>query len=362
MATRGSYGGLATTTDEVADLLAAAGFERILIETVGVGQTELDVARTAETTALLLVPESGDGVQTLKAGVMEIADVYVINKSDRPGADKVRHEVEAMLDIRRGNVKAGRREGGKAAASHASSRPPAVPPSWEPPVLATVAIQGTGVAELVDVLDRHYAYLEASGALATRRRERLRARMRSVAARTVRPWAWDATRADELLDDRLDDVADGRRSPYDVAAEILEQLKSGALMSDNGRNPVYAGGPVRLQLRPSPGYPGAYPPAASTRPCTAAGSGLCGSLPGSDPPRTRTAATSSAGATTGCRLRSISHADGLRLDHLARKAKWGSAASRSRRSRTWKTCFGDPPRPGLDLDDHQRAAAILFCF
>src|SRR5437879_10098160 len=104
VATRGAHGGLATTTEEVADLLEAFGFERILIETVGVGQTELDVARTAESTVLVLVPESGDGIQTLKAGVMEIADIYVINKSDRPGADKVRPEVEVMLGIRRGNA------------------------------------------------------------------------------------------------------------------------------------------------------------------------------------------------------------------------------------------------------------------
>src|SRR5881397_457912 len=104
MATRGAHGGLATTTAEVADLLEAFGFERILIETVGVGQTELDVARTAESTVLVLVPESGDGIQALKAGVMEIADIYVVNKSDRPGADKLRQEVEVMLGIRRGNA------------------------------------------------------------------------------------------------------------------------------------------------------------------------------------------------------------------------------------------------------------------
>lgn len=206
MATRGAHGGLATTTEEVADLLAAFGFERVLIETVGVGQTELDVAGTAETTVLVLVPESGDGIQTMKAGVMEIADVYVINKSDRPGADKLRHEVEVMLDIRRGQAG-----------------------SWEPPVLATVAVQGTGIAELTDALDRHYDYLQTSGTLVTRRRERLRKRMRDVAERALRQWVWETTRADELLEERLDQVTDGRKSPYDVAAEILDQVKSGAL-------------------------------------------------------------------------------------------------------------------------------------
>jgi LAO/AO transport system kinase len=223
MATRGSYGGLATTTEEVADLLAAFGFERILIETVGVGQTELDVAGTAETTVLVLVPESGDGIQTLKAGVMEIADIFVVNKSDRPGADRLRQEVEVMLDIRRGHSMAVRRSGGQADGATVSDRP------WEQPVLATVAVQGTGVADLMDALNRHYDYLQASGTLEARRRERLRKRMRSVAQRAVRQWVWEATRADELLDERLDEVADGRKSPYDVAAEILEQVKSGAL-------------------------------------------------------------------------------------------------------------------------------------
>jgi LAO/AO transport system kinase len=231
MATRGSYGGLATTTEEVADLLAAFGFERILIETVGVGQTELDIAGTAETTVLVLVPESGDGIQTLKAGVMEIADVFVINKSDRPGADKLRQEVEVMLGIRRGN--AFRHVGGHHGAAKRSDRPTAASPdrsqSWEPPVLATVAVQGTGVSELTQALDRHHDYLEASGALEVRRRERLRTRMRNVAERVVRQWVWDATRADKLLDERFDEVADGRKSPYDVAAEILEQVKNGAL-------------------------------------------------------------------------------------------------------------------------------------
>src|SRR6266545_2653677 len=104
MATRGAHGGLATTTAEVADLLEAFGYERILVETVGVGQTELDIARSAETTVLVLVPESGDGIQTLKAGVMEIAELYVINKSDRPGAEKLRQEIEVMLGIRKGNA------------------------------------------------------------------------------------------------------------------------------------------------------------------------------------------------------------------------------------------------------------------
>ena len=222
MATRGAQGGLATTTEEVADVLDAFGFDRILIETVGVGQTELDVAATAETTVLVLVPESGDGIQTLKAGVMEIAELYVINKSDRPGADKLKQEVEVMLGIRRGNAFAhvrphhGRLEG-------------TVQPSndWEAPVLMTVASKGEGIGGLVNALDQHHQYLERTGKLVERRKRRLAARTRAVVNRAIRQWVWDETQAEALLSRRLDDVAAGTRSPYDVAAEVLEQVRNG---------------------------------------------------------------------------------------------------------------------------------------
>ena len=235
MATRGAHGGLATTTEEVADLLEAFGFARVLLETVGVGQTELDIARSAETTVLVLVPESGDGIQTLKAGVMEIADVYVVNKSDRPGGDKLRQEVEVMLGIRRGNAfrhVAPHHSPAPRAGEGGGGRGRAVPrrddSEWEPPVLATVASRGEGVADLAAALDRHYAYLEASGRLVERRRQRLAARTRAVLERAVQRWLLEATRAEELLAQRLDEVVDGRRSPYDVAAEILDQVKAGA--------------------------------------------------------------------------------------------------------------------------------------
>ncbi len=237
MATRGAQGGLATTTEEVADLLEAFGFERVLVETVGVGQTELDIARTAETTVLVLVPESGDGIQALKAGVMEIADIYVVNKSDRPGADKFRQEVEVMLGIRRGNAfrhvsphhRPDGRTGGRADSAGPPSDGPTVQPSapWEPPVLATAATTGVGVDELAAALDRHYAYLQASGKLAERRRQRLAARTRAVLERKLRRWLLEGIRVEELLALRLDEVADGRRSPYEVAAEILDQVKAG---------------------------------------------------------------------------------------------------------------------------------------
>jgi len=231
MATRGAQGGLATTTEEVADVLEAFGFERILIETVGVGQTELDVAATAETTVLVLVPESGDGIQTLKAGVMEIAELYVINKSDRPGADKLKTEVEVMLGIRKGNAFVnvrphhGRVEGGTVGRKHL----PTVQPSnvWDAPVLTTVASKGEGIEGLVTALDQHHEFLQHSGKLVERRRQRLAARTRAVVNRAIRQWVWDETKAEAMVARRLDEVAAGTRSPYEVAAEVLQQLRNG---------------------------------------------------------------------------------------------------------------------------------------
>ncbi len=230
MATRGSIGGLATTTEEVCDVLDAFGFQRILIETVGVGQTELDVARTAESTVLILVPESGDGIQTLKAGVMEVADVYVINKADRPGAEQMQREIEIMLGIRRGN--AYRHVGAHHAPDRRTrtfpNRPAVESPEWEPAVLLTVAPKGEGVPALLDALDRHRSYLEASGRLDARRRARLAERTRAAVNRAMQHWVWEESAAETILTQALDDMTAGTRSPYDVAAEILEQARSGA--------------------------------------------------------------------------------------------------------------------------------------
>jgi LAO/AO transport system kinase len=237
MATRGAQGGLATTTEEVADVLEAFGFDRILIETVGVGQTELDIAATAETTVLMLVPESGDGIQTLKAGVMEIAELYVINKSDRPGADKLKQEVEVMLGMRRGNAFAhvpahhGRPDGRTARRPEDPDRPSgrqAVGPSdWEAPVLTTVASKGEGIPGLVAALEQHHQFLERTGKLVERRKRRLAARTRAVVNRAIGQWVWDETQAEAVLARRLDEVAAGTRSPYDVAAEVLQQVRNG---------------------------------------------------------------------------------------------------------------------------------------
>ena len=227
MATRGSLGGLATSTREVCDVLDAAGFDRILVETVGVGQSELDVTRMADTSLLALVPESGDGIQALKSGVMEAADLFVINKSDRPGAPKLQREGEMALDLRMGKTLR------NIPAHHGALRGPKGPvihedeSGWRPPVLLTVAAQGEGIPELVDALERHWQWLAESGALATRRRERLAQRTREVVDRAARRWVWHESHAEEAIAARLDEIGAGAVSPYELAAEIVAALREG---------------------------------------------------------------------------------------------------------------------------------------
>src|SRR3954467_6477899 len=230
MATRGSLGGLAAATREVADVLDAFGFDRLLIETVGVGQSELDVARTADSTVLVLVPESGDSIQTLKAGVMEVADIFVVNKADRPGADRLRNDVELMLGLRKGvsfgntpahhGVDLKRLNPARLAREAAKSENPA---EWTPPVLSAVAIKEEGIDEIVAALDRHFAYLEQSGTLRTRRRERMRERVMDVVEDKVRGRLWKDTGTMSWLELQLPSVEEGSATPFGVADELLRQ-------------------------------------------------------------------------------------------------------------------------------------------
>jgi LAO/AO transport system kinase len=231
MASRGSLGGMATMTGEVADVMDAYGFQRILIETVGVGQSELDVASVADTTVVVLVPESGDGIQVMKAGLMEIADVFVVNKADRPGADRLRQELEIAVGVRRGHafrhVPAHHLEivAGSKTASRKDGRTQAPEEqAWEPPVVVTIAARGEGVAELAAALDRHFADLERTGGLAARRARRLEQRMREVVDRALHRWAWSEAGPKAALEKALSDVTAGRRSPYEAAAEIVGRI------------------------------------------------------------------------------------------------------------------------------------------
>jgi LAO/AO transport system kinase len=230
LATRGSLGGLSAATRETADVLDAFGIDRILIETVGVGQSELDVARTADTSLVVLVPESGDSIQTLKAGVMEIADVFTVNKADRPGADRLRNEIEIMLGMRAGsamrNVPAHHgvdlsrnnllRQVREAARSDDAE-------SWTPPVLSTVAAKEQGIDELAEALDRHFRYLERSGTLRTRRRARLRERVVEVVESKTRQRLWGDEATNAWLEERLPALEAGQATPFGIADALLSR-------------------------------------------------------------------------------------------------------------------------------------------
>ena len=230
MATRGSLGGLAAATREVADVLDAFGFDRLVIETVGVGQSELDVARTADSTLLVLVPESGDSIQTLKAGVMEVADIFVVNKADRPGADRLRNDVELMLGLRKGvsfgnmpahhGVDLKRVNPARVAREAAAS---ANPVDWTPPVLSAIATKGEGIDDIVAAIDRHFAYLERSGTLRSRRRERMRERVMDVVERKVSDRLWKDPRTRAWLDEQLPSVEEGTATPFAIADQLLRQ-------------------------------------------------------------------------------------------------------------------------------------------
>ena len=242
MATRGSLGGLASATREVADVLDAFGIDVILIETVGVGQSELDIARTADTSVVILVPESGDSIQTLKAGLMEIADVYVVNKADRPGADRLSNELELMLGLRAGNslqnvpahhgvdlkrplTPEQRRAVNPARLAREAARS-AEPAQWTPPVLRTVASDGQGVAELAGAIARHMQFLGSSGELRVRRVRRLRERVIEVAERVARRRLWSDPATTELLERSLTALESGATTPFDVAESILASAAS----------------------------------------------------------------------------------------------------------------------------------------
>jgi LAO/AO transport system kinase len=237
MATRGSLGGLAAATRDVADVLDAFGFDRVIVETVGVGQSELDIARTADTSVVVLVPESGDSIQTLKAGLMEIADLFVVNKSDRPGADRLRNELELMLGMRRGaafrdmpahhgvDLSKKIRNPARLAREAAAEEHPA---QWTPPVLRAVASEGAGVPELLAALERHHAWLQASGTLRELRRRRLRDRVVEAVEQKLRARLWSDADTGHWLDERLDALEAGQATPFNVADELLR--RSGRLI------------------------------------------------------------------------------------------------------------------------------------
>ena len=200
MATRGFLGGLAPATADVATLLDAAGKDIVLIETVGVGQDEIDIVRLADVTIVILVPGMGDDVQTIKAGIMEIADIFVINKSDREGADQVEREIRAMqtLAIRRGD--------------------------WTPPIIKTVASEGTGVLELVKTIASYLEYLEGKDLTLHKKvsnwRERLVEMLRTALLDRMMRERLDP----EQLSDYAREIAEHRRDPYSLVEELVKSF------------------------------------------------------------------------------------------------------------------------------------------
>lgn len=228
MASRGSLGGLATASREAADLMDAFGFDVVILETVGVGQSELEIAGSADTTLVVLVPESGDGIQAMKAGLMEVADVFVVNKADRPGAERLQGEIEVMKKLRTGRLErlgAGHHGaaaraptgGGDSGASEPGNddRSDADHESWDVPVLACVATEGKGLEELMERLDAHRGHLETTGELGRRRREHLMEQARAVLVRRAERGAERVWR--EGIDAHADDLVAGRKTPYEVA-------------------------------------------------------------------------------------------------------------------------------------------------
>ncbi|HET6639711.1 MAG TPA: methylmalonyl Co-A mutase-associated GTPase MeaB [Gemmatimonadota bacterium] len=197
MASRGRLGGLATTSLEAADLIEAFGFDTVIHETVGVGQTERDVVSAADTTVVVLVPESGDSIQAMKAGLMEIADVFVVNKADRPGADKLARALKATLGLRA-----------------------APDDGWEPPIVRTVAVEGQGVNELDAAIEAHREHGRETGARAKKRAARAAERVRDIVARRCERRVWIERGGESLLAEGLERIAAGEATPYALADEI----------------------------------------------------------------------------------------------------------------------------------------------
>jgi LAO/AO transport system kinase len=200
MASRGHLGGLSWTTPQAVRVLDAAGCDVVLVETVGVGQSEVEIARLADTTLVLLAPGMGDGIQAAKAGILEIGDVYVVNKADRDGATQVRRDLRSMLAL--------------------AERPD---DAWKPPILLTRAHRGDGMAEVAAAVDDHHAWLAGNGELERRRTLRAREEIEAIALTALRE-RWGDVHGRAELDDLAAQVVAGETDPYAAADTLLASL------------------------------------------------------------------------------------------------------------------------------------------
>lgn len=200
MASRGNPGGLAWKTLEVCEVLDAFGTGRILVETVGVGQGELEIAEEVHSTVVVLVPESGDGVQAMKAGLMEIGDIFVINKADRDGADLAKKMVDSALELK------------------------SFENDWRPPVLLTTGLDGKGVEELHRKIEEHLKMLVTSGSIEARRRECVRAKITEILKSRVVDVLWERKSVPRLVDEEVARVLAGDSTPYRSAESLARTL------------------------------------------------------------------------------------------------------------------------------------------
>lgn len=200
MASRGSLGGLAQKTKDVAMVLDASGIEYVLIETIGVGQVELDIAQICDTTAVVLVPESGDSIQAMKAGLLEIADIVVVNKGDREGCERLIIELKFAFELREQKI------------------------DWHYPILKTIATTEEGIEELVETIDAHRKYLERSGRLEEERKRKLMLRIHELIEEKIRLHVKKHVVTDYELKKIVDKVYERRLNPYTIAKKITAKI------------------------------------------------------------------------------------------------------------------------------------------
>jgi LAO/AO transport system kinase len=229
LGTRGNLGGLSRSTSDVVQVMDAMGKDVILVETVGVGQDEIEIAALAHTVVVVSVPGLGDDVQAIKAGVLEIADVFAVNKADRDGAERTVRDLQTMLELRR--LVSG--HPGDHDAAHAAVRPGTDTPAlvggcdWEPPIVRTVAVRGEGVAELLDAIERHRAHLETTGERRTREIARARAAFVTVLRERLLAGALDRLEAEMgRLDAVAARIAAREADPYALAEELAARLRA----------------------------------------------------------------------------------------------------------------------------------------
>lgn len=200
MGTRGSLGGLSEATHDAIKILDASGFEYIIIETVGVGQSEVDIVKTADTTVVVSVPGLGDDIQAIKAGIMEIGDLFVVNKADKDGAERVVKEIGYMLDLNPEKE------------------------DWIPPILKTIAANNEGVPELVDKIDEHLEYLQDSGEIIKRRKERISTEINYLILKKFTLRVNNKLAAENFLETQLEKILNKEENPYNVVDQVVNEL------------------------------------------------------------------------------------------------------------------------------------------